>query len=326
MRKLNSKLVILAIVFLLGILAIEVSVYASNENIEIVQTSENDYLIYIKDNLNSDFEFAFSNDKDADKESLVYKIAETDLDEANANNVAFVNSTTINLFENPTYMWVKDSEGNYIVDGVQVELGKAIHKYDLEHATQITKIIPVDSNKADTTEREENRKKITTTVGKVVLPETKNDYSYILMPYSSEYSDLLSLATRVSKFNNETDSYTKINVYRSFIELVEELKPEANSNWVEIKGNEIAQPENALDGEQYILWVKETKNGNIIKEDVQFLTSHREESEERIIETITTKLPVTYDNNTLLIVLAVLVVVAVIVFIRIKTLSKKEEK
>ena len=86
------------------------------------------------------------------------------------------------------------------------------------------------------------------------------------------------------------------------------------------------QPEDAEDGEQYILWIRESQNNQTTKLDIQFLTSHKQYSEERIIETITTKLPITYDNNTLLIVLAILILVSVVVCIRIKTLKNKEEK
>ena len=44
------------------------------------------------------------------------------------------------------------------------------------------------------------------------------------------------------------------------------------------------------------------------------------------MEKITTKLPITYDNNTLLIVLGILVVLTTVVFIRIRILNKKQEK
>jgi ABC-type multidrug transport system fused ATPase/permease subunit len=50
------------------------------------------------------------------------------------------------------------------------------------------------------------------------------------------------------------------------------------------------------------------------------------ESEEKIVEKITTKLPVTYDNNILLIVLVILIIAIVIVALRVKSLNKKEEK
>ena len=103
MIKLKTKLIISAMVFTLTLIIMQLSVYATNENIEIVQNNQNDYLIYVKNNLSTDFEFAFSNNKNEDKALLSFKKAETDSTEE-ANKIAFVDSTTINLFTNPTYM------------------------------------------------------------------------------------------------------------------------------------------------------------------------------------------------------------------------------
>lgn len=320
MTKLKSKLIISAIVFFLTIITMQLSIFATNENIEIVKNSNTDYLIYIKDNLNVDFKFAFSNDPNADKTALTFKTAETDSASVNANKIAFINSSTIELFNNPTYMWVKDLKENYIINGVQIDLKQAVSKEIIENTANITKSIPVDTTQTNTTKTEKEGKTITTTVGKVVLPEKSGKYEYIIvkLPYTEEYETLVKLATRISKFNNETDMYTKIKLYKEFNGLIEQLRPNATSNWKKAEENEIEQPTDAEDGTQYVLWLKE--NG---KEDVQFLTSYKKVSEEKIIEKITTKLPVTYDNNTLLIVLVVLIVSAVIVGIRIRTLRKQ---
>lgn len=325
MIKLKTKLIISAMVFTLALITMQLSIYAANENIEIVQKNNNDYLIYVKDNLNSDFKFAFSNNKNEDKALLIFKKAETDSTEE-ANKIAFVNNTTINLFANPTYMWVKDSNENYIIDGIQIDLKEAINAKKLSDISNITKVIPADTNQTNTTETEVDGKKITTTVGKVVLPKTKGSYEYIIvkLPYLTEYEELMKLATRISKFNNETDMYTKISIYKDFNKLIEEVRPNSDSNWAKVENNEIEQPKDAEDGTQYVLWINEN-NENDSKQDVQFLTSTKEVSEEKITEEITTKLPVTYDNNILLIALTILVIVAIIVGIRIKTLSKKEK-
>lgn len=326
MTNLKSKLIVLAIVFILGIIAIQMSVNASNENIQILEKTTGDYIIYIKDNLDTDFEFAFSNDASADKNALTYYSAETDSAESDANKVAFVNNVTKSLFTNTTYMWVKNGT-DYILEGVEIDLSKAIHEYDLQHAATLTKIIKVDTTKTNTTEETVDGKKVTKTVGKVVLTEPGN-YSYILIeePSSDDYTKLMDLATRISKFNSQTDMYTQIQVYSEFLSKFKNLVPNQEADWKEVQENEILQPENSEDGEKYILWIKQkdpaTQTLNL---DIQFLTSHKEYSEEKIMEKITTKLPVTYDNNTLLIVLAVLVLAIIVVCIRIKMLNKKEK-
>lgn len=327
MTNLKNKLMILLIVFILGIVALQVSVYAVNENIEIVKKSNEDYLIYIKDNLNTDFEFAFSNDKEGKDLNFDKKAGlDSNPENADANKIAYVNSLTIGLFENPTYMWAKDENG-YIVEGVEINLSKAISAAALEEVSNVTKIIPVDVTKTNTTEQEIDGKKITTTIGKVVLEETEGKYQYILVKLanSQEYDELLSLLTRISKFNDETDMYTKIEFYNKINNLYENLKPTSQSDWLDVANNEILQPEDSQNGEQYILWLKEENKTNT-KIDIQLLTCNREETEEKIVEKITTKLPVTYDNNTLLIVLAVLIIAIVIVSFRIRNLNKKEEK
>lgn len=135
----------------------------------------------------------------------------------------------------------------------------------------------------------------------------------------------MDLATRISKFNSATSIYTKIEVYNEFLNYFYTLTPDIEDNWVNVQENEILQPEDSKDGEQYILWIRESENEQTQNIDVQFLTSHKEYSEERIKETITTKLPVTYDNNILLIVFGALIVAIIIVYIRIKTLNRKEK-
>lgn len=329
MKKTISKLIVLIIAFLLSIVIMQISVYATNENIEILEKANGDYLIYIKDNLNNDFEFAFSNVANADKNSLSYMDSETDGTGENASKVAYVNSVTKELFNQPTYMWARIGT-NYILEGVQVDLSKAMHEYDLQYAASLTKEIEVDTTKTNTVKETIDGKEITTTVGKVVLTNINENanYSYILvkLPNSQEYNKLMDLATRVSKFNSTTNMYTRINIYNEFLNTFNNLIPSDTDNWIDVQENEILQPEDAEDGEQYILWIRESQNNQTTKLDIQFLTSHKQYSEERIIETITTKLPITYDNNTLLIVLAILILVSVVVCIRIKTLKNKEEK
>jgi len=327
MEKLKTKLMVLLFVFILIFVGGQASVYASNENIEIVKISNEDYLIYIKDNLKSDFEFAFSNDKDGNDLNFDKKAG---LDSApinsNANKIAYVNSLTIGMFQSPTYMWVKNDNG-YVLEGIEVDLSKAVSAAALEEISSITKRISIDTSKTQTTEKEENGKKITTTVGKVILPEGVSKYQYALvkLPASDEYNQLLSLLTRISKFNTDTDMYIKINVFRSFNYLYEKLKPIDASQWIDVQNNEILQPEDAKDGEQFVLWLKEENESNT-KYDIQLLTSTREESEETIIEKITTKLPVTYDDNTLLYVFGVLVLGVIIVAFKIRSLNKQVKK
>lgn len=329
MKKTIFKLILLIIAFLLSIVIMQNSVWATNENIEILEKSNGDYLIYIKDNLNNDFEFAFSNVANVDKNSLSYMNSETDGIGENANKIAYVNSITKELFNQPTYMWARIGT-NYILEGVQVDLSKAMHEYNLQYVASLTKEIEVDTTKTNTVKKMIEEKEITKTVGKVILTNINENanYSYILvkLPNTQEYNKLMNLVAIVSKFNSTTNMYKRINVYKEFLNTFNNLIPSYTDNWIDIQENEILQPEDAEDGEEYVLWIKESQNDQTIKLDIQFLTSHKKYSEEKIMETITTKLPITYDNNILLIALVILVLVSVAVYIRIKSLKNKEEK
>lgn len=327
MNNLKLKLILVTTIIFLGIIAMQTSVLGTNENIELLKKQSGDYLIYIKDNLNTDFEFAFSNNKNENKVDLVFTESETDSSETNANKIAFVNSSNMAKFNTTTYMWAKEGD-NYILEGLEVDLNQAINEKTLEELANVTKNVKTEV-KQETTEQEAEGKKITTTVGKVVLPEEAKDYSYALLKVeeSEKAKELFDIANKISKFNDETDMYTKLKTYKAFSKAIEEVVSNVNSEkWTEIKNNEIEQPEDSKDGDQYVLLLGRKSRSKIELEDVQFLTSTRKESEEKIIEKITTKLPVTYDNNTLLIVLAILIVSIIIVSIRIKALSKKQEK
>ena len=128
----------------------------------------------------------------------------------------------------------------------------------------------------------------------------------------------MDLAERISKINSETDIYTKLGVYNKFNTLYNKLSSELPDTWTDVEDLEILQPEDTENGDKYVLWIND---GTVT--DAQFLTSKY--VEEKITEKITTKLPVTYDNNTLLVVLAILVLAIVVVSFRIKSL-KKEDK
>lgn len=313
----SIKLAILILAFILSIIGLQTVVNASNENIQILQNNT-EYLIYIKGNTDKTFKFGFSNDKSTEPE--LNKISETDSESGEI--IAYVDNTTISMFDNTTYMWAKLDDGDYLLKGVEVDLAKSAKSEDLQNATKITKIIEADATKTSTTEKEEDGKKITTTVGEIVLKEDGN-YSYIAikLPNSVEYNNLMKLATKISKLNQETDMYVQIQTYSEFLNLFNSLKPNSEAGWIDVEKNIIYQPEDAEDGDEYVIWIKDNKTEDI---DVQFLTSTKKYSEEKVKEIITTKLPVTYDNNVLLIVFAILVVLIVLVAIRIKYLSKKE--
>ena len=308
MRNLKNKIIFLVGMFLL-ILLLGLPVNAANENLQLVKQSDTDFLIYINGHLEETFEFAFSNDE---TEPTVFCEAATD--EADGGNyIAYTNQYTTGK-----YIWAKDSEDTYFVEGVELDFSSAIPKNELDAIQNVTNKIPVDTTRVQVEEKTVSGNKVTVTTGKVVF-KNEGDYRYqiVKLPGTSEYTELMDLAERISKTNSEADMYKKIGIYTRFNDLYNKLSSELTDTWTEVENQEILQPEESENGDKYVLWIND---GTII--DAQFLTSKY--VEEKIVEKITTKLPVTYDNNILLVIFAILVIAIIAVSIRIKGL--KEDK
>ena len=150
MKNANLKLICIAIILLL-ICLIPISVQATNEKVSIVK-KDNQYIIYIDGYENKEFKFAFSNDKNADKELLAYANQRKDSNESNSNSIACIDSETQIDIAKDIYMWAKDGE-QYILDGIKLDLTSAIQLEDMQSVEDTTKRISVDTT--STVERQE---------------------------------------------------------------------------------------------------------------------------------------------------------------------------
>lgn len=187
-----------------------------------------------------------------------------------------------------------------------------------------SKIIPITLEQEELiNEVNEDGIKITETVGVAKISENITDGEYILISRKNteDTERLFALAELIEK-NEFTDMYTQISASKEFYESsIKQLEDLDIEKWNEIIESKIEQPKDAQTGDQYILYLK---SGNSV--DIHFLTSYREFEEEYIKEQITTILPYTYDNNTILIVLGIVIIAIIIVSIRIVILNKKEMK
>lgn len=294
---------------------------AANENLSLVKQAENEYIIYLKEYLNNEFEFAFSNDEGANISTLTFNNSALDAPNDNANNIAYVNDATVTMFANPTYMWVKVN-GEVKVTATEINLEDYITKNELENVGKTSTIIPINlGQKQIVNEIDENGTKKTETVGIVEVQKelVSGQYQLIKREYSEKTDKLFALAELIEK-NEFTDVYTKIKSSKEFVELYNEQYSSLNAeNWQTVEGLTIEQPIDAKTGDQYILWIKEENS-----QDIHFLTSYREYDEEYIQEEIKQKLPYTYDDNTMLIALGVVIIAILFVVIRIVILKKKE--
>ena len=307
----------LAIIFIVTV--IPITIFASNENIQILVQDKDNYLLYIKGHENSEFQFGFSNDLNA--EPATYLNSEKDGGEAGANSIAYINKPIHDKYfnsGNPVYFWAKINQ-EYIVKGIEINLNNSITKDQISYIKSLTKRIDVQIT-TKTEEKNVDGIKISTTTGRVVLPEGNYKYKLFKANDNLKYKEIISLAERISKMSSSGDSYTELTTYKEFLGKLNDIT--GNIDWEDVQNSEIIQPKDAEKGDQYLLALMD-KNENI---DIQILTSVKEYSEEKITELVTTRLPVTYDNNSLLIILGITVLVITGVTIRILILKKKAGK
>lgn len=311
----KSKIKILLMLVIIGMFTVGMPIlaYGANENLAIVKQADNSYIIYVKGYLNKEFHFAFSNDKNADVATLTF--IDSAKDTANGeNNIAYATDAITEK-----YIFVKTADKTEVFE---IDINDNISKENLESINNVSKKIPVTLEQELVVDKvNEEGTKITETVGVAKVANTFKNGEYQLSSRKSTDNNnkLFALAELLEK-NEFTDKYTKIKASKEFVDLKEKLETELkNEEWKKIDNNSISQPAEAQTGDQYILWLRGEN-----KTDVHFLTSLRAYKEEEIEKEVKTILPYTYDNNTMLVIFAIVVVAIVLVSVRIAILKKKE--
>lgn len=336
MNKISTKLLsILAIILFVAMMPIVVS--ATNENISIVSTQNDEgkqeYMIYINGYTDKQFKYAFSNANPKEMD-LVYINSITDLGE---NQVAYLDADTYEKISNDTiYMWAKakDDSGEevLILNGIQLDFKNSLTKENIDLIESITNRITVDvvDEQNDTEEirnEDVNGVEVTASVGYVeITDKTKGKYYYEMVKAtdSADYAKLMELAEKINSEYDELDMYQKIQLGEEFYTLYSKLTEQAN--WQEVKDKKVYQPEESEKGEQYVVLLKRVSKNDETITDVQFLTADEAEEAKKEVTQETTKLPITYDSILLFVILAVIVIALVIVYIRMKKVSKKNEE
>ena len=324
MIKTKLKVVLTIAILALAVLIIPGICYAeegTNDGVVIVKTSTDRYLIYIKDYLDVDFKFALSTDG-TETPSIFTNFAVDTVDAQ--NHIAFSETGT------EEYLWVKVGD-EIKISGRKIDLTDNITMAELEGIENISKTIeieigvsePVETMMKDEATGDEYKKTVKVGTVKIITPISNGRYQLVKRLSNEKTNQFFALAELIEK-NNFTDKYAKIKTAKEFTDLKAELRASL-SDWKDVVDATVKQPEDAEDGEQYILWLKEDESTvNIAMEDVHFLTSVKEESIEKITEDVTTLLPKTYDDNTILFAFIAVVIAIVAVAIRISFLKKKE--
>ena len=216
-KKIIKLLGALAIIFVITVTP--VIVLATNENVSVVNTQENEYMIYIKDYTDKNFKYAFTNNANPNEMDLSYINSISDL---GGNKCAFLDAETYEKLKNqPIYIWVKDEEENLVLNGVQIDLGNSLTKENINLIENTTKRIAVEvSTSKENTEstepvRDENIDgvKEVAKAGYVKITDSKDAtyyYQRVKTTDSEEYEKLMKLAEDINSKYDEMDMYEKI--------------------------------------------------------------------------------------------------------------------
>lgn len=320
-----KKLLLIVILVILILAIVQVVVRAEDKNnIILLKNSEDAYIIYVEEALNTDFLFSFTNNKEVEAEELIFSASGLD---ANETNVAYMSKDEAETLKiAPVYMWI-DVDGEQSV--VEVDLKQALTEKEVAFVNTTTKRIDVDTTGSVDTSEEVDGVKITHSQGKVKITEEGEDFSYYIEKVESEgTTDFVNLANKIMT-SEELTNYEKIKLIKEFNNQYNEML-ENIPQWKKVdESKEILQPQEAKKDDIYLAWIKNNINNET---DVQILLCDDKQNIEveeakKVTVYETVKLPVTYDQIiTLIIALVVLVAIIIALVIIKKRLNNKENQ
>lgn len=334
MKNLKNKFIAFGIIMLVLLSIVQFPIMANTEKESIIlKKSEKEFLLYYKDICNQEFEFAFSQNKDEKEENLNFTKSALDQKTENALNVAYIDNTIYDLFftaSKTAYLWIRNTENKMLLEAELVNLENVLDDNAINLVDTTTKRIQVDTTKTHSINKTVNGVDTTITTGKVVITGKENSsYFYKLIKISDENADakqLFELAEKIDERTNNT--YDSLCLTKQFYDLYTKLIPE-NEEWTEVANLEILQPENTVNGDKYIVWVKEQTEANSTI-DAKFLNcvyeyeEGRDKKEETIVETV--KLPVTFDSGTILFIILAFISIALVISIIAKVRSNRKDE
>lgn len=326
MTKMKQKLTGIAIAIFLIVIA-PVVIFATNENVQIVQVEEQKYIIYISNLEGKEFNYAISDSNSVAELDLKYIHSVKDEE---GNQVALIDESTYDFSKGTkAYLWVKDGE-NELVSAQEIDFSLAFEKSKMEEVENTTKRIKTEivSDLVEEDRVDEEGVHITVSIGGVKITDNeKSEYFYQTIPATGEYETLMTLAEKLKNEYESMSMYTRISTTKEFYNIYNELIEKAE--WQKVEEMTIRQPKEAEEGSKYVVLIKKV-DGEQVTLDAQFLTCREEETpkyvKEKVITQETTKLPITGDNIILIIAFVIVVLVLVLVFIRMKKLNKQNYK
>ena len=314
---------ILPYTFLFVIAIIPKAVMAASTDGVILEKSDGEKIIYIKGMNQTEFKYSFSNNE-SDASSATYVTATKD---SNSEYVAFIEAG-----ETYDYMFIQNGE---TTETIKLNSLKTITEKEIAEVEKLTKIIKVSTDESDSKITKDGDTTITTTTGKITVTD-KGNYQYQLIEIVDKNSSTdkinetaLELYNQLETLNNDgTKMYDKllaeITVRDNYKKLLE------NATWTDAKNNIIPEPKDAQNGEKFVVFIREVKDGKTVREDVQFMTSSRaddkgvEKSEKQVEKK--KKLPITGENLALYIIFGIIILAIIVLIVRMNKAKKDEEK
>lgn len=317
MKKLSSKILLMVMAVIL-ILSLNANVNATAEDMAVLKNADEDYLIYLNEYLNDEYAYAITTSADVEENNLNWYTAK----DTNGNSVIKVSKEQVG-----SYLWVKVND-EIIKKAEPINVTEVSTETEINEMKTLTNRIKVDATQTITEETRENNVIKTVTQGVLKITDEANaKYSYDIVLLNNENTACKELVNLMNKINNDMDIFQTINVAQEYTTVWNNII--TNATWKEVTNATIAQPVDAESGTQYVVLLKKEVNGTTTY-DAQVLTSKKATSEDQVQEVVKTEtrseLPVTFDNPILFVLLGVAVLAIVIIAIRIRSLSKKNEK
>ena len=334
MKSFKAKLTGAIVLFIMIMLVPMIVLAVTNENVQIISNTDEqgntEYIVYIQELMQTNFASAVSNSASTPEQDLDFVTAR----DGEGNYVAQIDANAVT--GDTTYLYVK-YDGQESTEVLEIDLSNALDKTDMEYVENTTKRISTETvEKLEEINEEINGVQTTLTVGGLRITDTDNatyEYQLTKVTDNTPYSRLVELANELNSENyNQKDMYSKIQLTSEFYTLYNQLMEGAT--WTAVTDNEIRQPSDAIEGDQYVVLIRKTaEDGTTATTDAKLMVSqinpYKEvEPEKQETKTVqeTAKLPITGDSIILFVALAMIVIALIIVFARMKKLNKKEDK
>ena len=333
MKSFKAKLTGAIVLFIMIMLVPMIVLAVTNENVQIISNTDEqgntEYIVYIQELMQTNFASAVSNSASTPEQDLDFVTAR----DGEGNYVAQIDANAVT--GDTTYLYVK-YDGQESTEVLELDLSNALDKTDMEYVENTTKRIGTETvEKLEEINEEIDGVQTTLTVGGLKITDTDNaTYEYQLTKVTDNtlYSRLVELANELNSENyDQKDMYSKIQLTSEFYTLYNQLMEGAT--WTAVTDNEIRQPSDAIEGDQYVVLIRKTAEDGAITTDAKLMVSQinpyeevePERQETRTVQE-TAKLPITGDSIILFVALAMIVIALIIVFARMKKLNKKEDK